>query len=514
MERAPLHKCLTKRGYQVIKQQLTAEQRAMIVNELNVQAIENVYAGEQPKYKIYLETPTCYLLPKFYGLEKFGPPQYLSQPGGAEMTPGIKMTGEPLPHQTVAVEVLKRIYNRSNKIGDGGVLSLACGLGKTFLAIWTAVHLGLRTLIVVNKEDLLEQWAKSIKTFVKLPEGEVTIGRIQGQTLDIGPDFTIAMIHSLSQKDYSPELFKEFGFLICDETHHLSSEMFSQALLKVRPKFTLGLSATPVRKDGLSNVFHYFLGPIIHKQKREGISNVQIKQLQIQSDDFETKYTSRGTKDTVGMISSLCENSDRDRLIHYIISSIFKDNRSRKILLLSSRRNHLSNLFNLLTAEKIYKSEGQPVTFGLYLGNKGGNREAHRKMLESSAKCDIILGTDAIAEEGLDIPDLNCLIFASPAGTDVEQAVGRILRKIHKDVSPLVVDLVDKCGNFVQHASKRCEWYEEENYVVAKQKVILESDYKSGSLYNFITTTLKESAKVASQRTSQKIHDGPQSRMV
>ena len=85
----------------------------------------------------------------------------------------------------------------------------------------------------------------------------------------------------------------------------------------------------------------------------------------------------------------------------------------------------------------------------------------------------MVLGIDALAKEGLDIPDLNTLIFATPAGVDVEQPVGRILRKFHKGLNPMVIDLVDNTGNYVKHSKHRDAWYTDENYVIQDRHIQL-----------------------------------------
>src|SRR3990167_7967692 len=117
----------------------------------------------------------------------------------------------------------------------------------------------------------------------------------------------------------------------------------------------------------------------------------------------------------------------------------------------------------MLDAEGIkHPDTGKYITYGFYYGKKGMTRQAHRALLAESAKCDVVLGIDAIAKEGLDIPDMNTLIFATPGGVDVEQPVGRILRKFHKTMNPMVIDLVDNTGNYVKHSRERDTWYHEE----------------------------------------------------
>jgi superfamily II DNA or RNA helicase len=68
-------------------------------------------------------------------------------------------------------------------------------------------------------------------------------------------------------RDYDPEIFKEFGLVIFDECHHISSEDFSRALQKMNIPITLGLSATLNRIDGLRKVFEWYLGKSVYRHK-------------------------------------------------------------------------------------------------------------------------------------------------------------------------------------------------------------------------------------------------------
>jgi hypothetical protein len=117
------------------------------------------------------------------------------------------------------------------------------------------------------------------------------------------------------------------------------------------------------------------------------------------------------------------------------------------------------------------------------------NKKEYWKMLDRSTECDIIWGTNDIAKEGLDISDLNTMILLN-GGQDVEQAAGRILRKLHTDVPPTIIDMVYKCGNFPKHMNVRRNYYDEENYIMHKHIIELDdinSAYKaSDKLEKFI----------------------------
>jgi len=105
---------------------------------------------------------------------------------------------------------------------------------------------------------------------VRAAAGVTQLTAISNSANSLPKDFVIAMIHSIASKDYDIHTFDRFGIVIYDECHHVGSEQFSKSMMKIRTRFILGLSATPNRRDGLSHVFHKFMGPLFHKEKRSG----------------------------------------------------------------------------------------------------------------------------------------------------------------------------------------------------------------------------------------------------
>lgn len=266
---------------------------------------------------------------------------------------------------------------------------------NTAIAIKLATDLRTKTLVVVNKECLMDQWSESI---CKFTGGQAKIGIIQQSKVDVDDkDFVIAMLHSIAQKDYPKEIFQSFGFCILDECHHLGSEVFSQSLPKIASLYMLGLSATPVRKDGLSHVFHKYIGELCHSERRKGSNRVLIKRFKLNSSSpmYETLFMSNGIKNTVGMLTNLSKCVVRTQLIIKCIRVLMKQD--RKILLLSGRREHLEQIHDLLSMSNIQNVHGNKITFGYYRGNQGDNKKKHKQMLLESAKCDVVLGTYSIA---------------------------------------------------------------------------------------------------------------------
>jgi len=129
-----------------------------------------------------------------------------------------------------------------------GVLSLPCGYGKTTVSLAIACKLGYRTMIIVHKQFLADQWRERIQQFCP----GATIGVVQQDKKEVECDFVIAMLQSLSLKEYSFSDFESIGTLIVDEAHHICAKVFSQSLFKMCPKHIYGLSATP-RKEGWSH---------------------------------------------------------------------------------------------------------------------------------------------------------------------------------------------------------------------------------------------------------------------
>lgn len=485
-----MHRYLNRQGYIIKKDEIDKKTLNDVIKDLTVKPI--VFKAYQdfvkPKeFEIYQESKNYLFLPRYYGIERFGPPVKTLLPDGAPLSPDLKFSFKVMPHQKIGYEKATQTL----KTTGGGLLSVYCGYGKTILGIKLAIDFGRKTLIVVNKEDLMEQWIERIN---QSTGGTARIGIVQQDKVDVkDKDFIIAMIHSLSQKDYPKEVFADIGFCIFDEAHHLGAEIFFQCLPKVASKYMLGLSATPNRKDGLSKVFYSYIGPMFHTEKRTGSNRVLVKRFKLSSSEsyYETLMMPNGkTKNTTAMITNLANYKIRTQLIIECIRVLMKED--RKILLLSGRRDHLESLFDSLEKEQIKNMHNKPITFGYYYGNKGINKEVHKKMLRESAKCDVILGTYNIASEGLDIPDLNTELHATPTA-EVEQAVGRILRKFHTKVNPMVVDLVDKCGNFPKQATARSKFYKDEDYEIQDLKMPLGNDVRDlDPFLKEVTTYLKD----------------------
>jgi superfamily II DNA or RNA helicase len=235
---------------------------------------------------------------------------------------------------------------------------------------------------------------------------------------------------------------------VVSNCHHMSSKHFSKAMRKFTPKYTLGLTATPNRNDGLTRVFMWSLGMnIIKKERAKLLVNIEMHHF---TSDLEEKLNTMGKLNYSRMINDIAENESRNQYLLKIIQKQADDN--KKIIILSHRRNHIKYLKEEIDTLNKY-------TTGYYVG---GMKQSD---LKESEEKQIIFATMSMSEEGLDIPSLNCAILATPK-SNVEQAVGRVLRKKSYEIPPLVIDIVDTYSVFFAQANKRKKFYLSQDFDV------------------------------------------------
>ena len=435
---------LGKKGYTIYKINLNQKQIKKMYNELNVKPNSQLIQSTQ-EYPVYRESQTKIYIPRYYGLDNFGLFEN-KLPKGKPID--IEFKGELFPYQHNIID--KYISNVKNS--GGGLLDVEPGKGKTVMALNIISKLKTKTLVVVHKSFLMNQWIERIQTF--LPDAK--IGKIQGEIIDIeNKDIVIGMLQSLSSKEYDSTIWEQFGLTVFDECHHLSAEVFSKIMINIVTNYTLGLSGTMKRKDGLTKVFEYFIGPVIHKEKTDLTTEVLIKSIFIDFNNFDhVKTDFRGNPLYSLMINEL-DCKERNYFIIQVIKNELNKNSNQQIMILSNTKNLLHQLYEGI--EKFEKSMN--VTVGYYLG---GMKE--EKLKESESK-KIILATYAMASEGLDIKTLTTLIMATPK-SDVCQSVGRILRSKHE--TPMVIDFVDNHQLFQNQYKKRCTYYKSKNYLIEK----------------------------------------------
>lgn len=430
---------ITRYGYRVLKT------KDMDLHKIRRDLVVSPDKGDYGKpitYNLYRESEKFLYVPRHYGKEAFGPAEYRRSPS-VDTLLCFQGSLRSETHQHQASEACVRGLRE-----DGCcVLSLPTGFGKTTVALHVLSHMRTRTLIVVHKEFLMTQWKARIQQF--LPEAR--IGTIRGKVLDIeDKDIVVCMLQSLSTKDYPFDPYC-FGLTIIDETHHICAKSFSNMLFKIQTRYMLGLSATLERRDGLSYALHWFLGDTAYEVTRENKADtmVQVIQLSVEKPFPRTKM---GTLNIPEAITMLTTFPKRNQIILDKVEELLRD--SRKVLILSDRRSHCETLLQDLDA--------MGVSAGLYIGGM------KPKDLQESELRDVIIGTYSLANEGLDIPTLDTVLFATPK-SDVVQASGRVMRETPgKKNNPLIIDIVDNWEVFEYQYYKRRKYYTSSGFTVRK----------------------------------------------
>jgi superfamily II DNA or RNA helicase len=436
-----------KKGYSIQKNTLSQSEMYELRNELTVKPNSGMPGYScSVSYPVYRESTNKIYIPRHFGIEKYGSVSKINISQGDSIN--INFNGSLFDYQ---VNIIDK-YIKHIETSGGGLLDVEPGKGKTVMALNIISRIKKKTLVIVHKTFLMNQWKERIQQF--LPDANV--GFIQGKTIEVeGKDIVIGMLQTLSTKDFSEDIVNQFGLTVYDECHHLSAEVFSQVMIRLNTNYILGLSGTMTRKDGLTKVFKWFIGPVVHKEKSESQEEVLIKALYFEDPDnyeynnVETDF--KGNPQYSKMISKICSNESRTSMILNVIHHELKDNYEQQIMILAHNKSLIAELF--------HKAQVFEKSVGLYIG---GMKEEQLKESETKK---IIIATYAMASEGLDIKTLTTLCMATPK-TDVCQSVGRILRSKHK--RPLVIDIIDKHDIFQRQFNKRKTYYNKKKYNIQK----------------------------------------------
>jgi superfamily II DNA or RNA helicase len=442
---------LTLRGYKIPKKDIPNLNQLKAL--LTVKPyVPSVFVKPQfvSKYPVFLETETDMYVPKHYGIQTYG--------DFKETQRDVLKTDEKYWEfagilRPVQKEVVKS-YNRD------GILSLQTGGGKTVCALYIASTLQFPTLVLVHNTFLRDQWIDRIKEF--LPKAR--IGSVQGEIIDMKEkDIIVAMLQSVSMKNYSPDLFQNIGLTIVDECHHIASEAFSRAIPKLTCKHMLGLSATPERKDKLMHVINWFLGPLLYKSdtadKIDEKVRVEYYEFNPEHESFnEIIYNNSGVMFTTLMINKVVDYQPRNKMLVELLSDVYEE-KERQILVLTDRVEHTKTILEMLPSD-IQKN-------ACILGREV--KSAQRAEWCESKR--ILIATYTMCKEGFDVATLNTLVLAT-SRPDVDQIVGRILRvdKTKRKIHPLIMDVVDPA--FRRQFQTRLALYKSRNYEIQKMSLL------------------------------------------
>jgi superfamily II DNA or RNA helicase len=247
---------------------------------------------------------------------------------------------------------------------EGGVLQLACGTGKTVVALDYIARMRRPAIIAVDNTQLLKQWVDEIEKWLEVPGG---YSIAQGSDADWSKDLIITTYKTLGiiAGSMSEATRRRFGVFVGDEGHHIPAPTYAKVASLFYGK-RLALTATPERVDGMHVVTEFHFGPVIYKYMLQELRpRICFIWTGFQIDEAD-KEVAEEVCDVNGELhlSKLASYFGRWRpRLEYIISQVRKAEISgRRILVLSNSVEELINLLALWTHEKELLFELPPIT--------------------------------------------------------------------------------------------------------------------------------------------------------
>ena len=353
--------------------------------------------------------------------------------------------GELRPYQRTACEVmLRRRF---------GTLCAPTGAGKTVCGLSLIASRRQPALVVVHTRDLAMQWVERIEQFLGIPAREV--GMIGSGKSRVGERVTVATVQSVYSR--AKDLKKRIGHLVVDECHRAPSRTFTAAVTAFDSAFSLGLSATPYRRDGLTSLIFWHLGEMHARIDGEALMDsgaIMRPEIRIRPTEF---YTRRDPSEEYALIiADLTEDPDRNRLIVDEVARELREGGGVP-LVLSDRKGHCRALQSLLA--EVHGIEGAVLT--------GDTPLPERKRLVDriqDGREKVVFATGQLIGEGFDAGNLTSLFLATPVKFSgrLIQYLGRVLRPSPGKAQPKVYDFVDsRVGVLDAAARSRAAVYED-----------------------------------------------------
>jgi superfamily II DNA or RNA helicase/very-short-patch-repair endonuclease len=377
-----------------------------------------------------------------------------------ERNPGrrieVVFTGKLRPEQQAAAEAMLA--------HDTGVLAATTAFGKTVIAAWLIARRGVNTLVLVHRQQLLEQWIDRLSAFLNIPPA--AIGRTGGGRRKPLGTIDVALIQSLVRKGVVDDGVGEYGHLIVDECHHLSAQSFEQVARRAKAKFVAGLSATVTRKDGRHPIIFMQCGPVRYRvnAKAQAALRPFEHMVIVRPTGFHPKRGPDPDKrnEFLSLSKELAEDEARNRMICDDVIRAVREARSP--LVLTERNRHLDTL-----AAQLSGSVRHLVVLRGGMGKKETEAVAERLARIPHDEERVLLATGKYIGEGFDDPRLDTLFVTLPVswrGT-VAQYVGRLHRLHDAKREVRVYDYADlDVPMLARMFDRRCRGYEAVGYTI------------------------------------------------
>lgn len=360
----------------------------------------------------------------------------------------VEFTGELRAGQIEAFNTLNSYSN--------GVLSATTGFGKTVIGARLIGEKKISTLILVHTKELALQWIDRLETFldikyeiaepIKKTRGRkkkiTLIGQLGGGKNSLTGCIDVALMQSMTDKEKNVKsLIDDYGMIIVDECHHVSSTTFTRILFATKAKYVYGLTATPIRKDGHHPIIFMQCGPIRYKvdAKKESLKR-SFKHYIIPRFTSVRKPLFQDESDwhISNVYKYICESNARNIQIVKDLDAAIDNNRNP--LILTERSTHIERLLALLQ-DKPY----EVIELSGRLSLKKRKLAIKRVRSLTADERVVIIATGKLIGEGFDLARLDTLFMAMPISWKgrVIQYAGRLHREYEGKDEVQIYDYID-----------------------------------------------------------------------
>ena len=357
-----------------------------------------------------------------------------------------------------------------------GTLSATTAFGKTIFAIDMIAQRKVNTLVLVHRKSLLDQWKKLLENFMEINEFVVEASKRKSRKslspiglLYSGKDslhgiIDIALMQSCQEGNEIKSFVQNYGMVIVDECHHVSSVSFEQVLRQVRAKYVYGLTATPIRKDGHQPVIFMQCGKIIYTADAKSQMNKQSFTRTLIPRFTTFRNLSAETKTYTQIVEAISTDDVRNRLIVEDVRKAIEEGRTP--IILTNLTSHVR-----LLAEMLSPCANHVITL---VGADSAKEKRHTmEQLQTTPVSEsmAIVATGKYIGEGFDYPRLDTLFLVSPISWkgSIAQYAGRLHREHDGKHEVRIYDYVDirvpLCDVMYR---KRLKGYASVGYSVAK----------------------------------------------
>jgi len=406
------------------------------------------YNSESYTYNtFYIESEKFLIIPRFFPLSKYVKCKIVDASNPGE---DISISHCITPRNSLQQNAINHMLRK-----DQAMIELQPGVGKTVISIATVCERKKKTIVIVHRDSLVEQWQDRFLQFSDISKDQIADLRSSSFEEDLKKPIILAKVQTVlsllkrKRQEFLVALHNaNIGIFIGDEVHTtVGAPSFSECAIHMPTKYNYGLSATPFRHDGNSDIIDFHVGPTFSDEDTSGTMRSRVNVMLLDF-DIDTprrfKYLNWEGNFQRSRYLNLIKNSKPFMTVIKALLEKFMND--RHLLCVCERIKLIDILYDWI-----------PVT---------SKSKFIAGVKNEALKEQVVFSTPGKIRDGVDQKDLDCLIMTSPI-SNIAQMVGRVNRESEGKRTPIVIDFVDiGCGRIRTSFYNRLKYYREKGFVV------------------------------------------------